>query len=172
MKYALGGLVAVILVAVFVWFYIDSRSTPTEVLNQSAAAGLAQDVDFKILDQGTGASGEPSRKNYAIYTSAAFTDFWNEAHVGEKKPMPLIDFNNNYVIAVFAGTVPTQGYAIAISKIREENGTRSVAVTITEPGEECNIIEEPTSPFQFVQVPLSDAAAFTHTDFRTRTNCR
>lgn len=166
MKYALGVLLALLVLGALVWWYIDSQPSGSD----RQTAGLSENVSFKVLDSGMTAFEEPKRKNYAIYTVAAFSDFWKETH--DDEPMPLVDFSKYYVIAVFAGTVPSEGYAIAVSRIRDDGDTRTVTVAITEPGELCPVVQEPTNPYQFVQVPFSEAMAFAHTDVRTTTDCR
>lgn len=85
--------------------------------------------------------------------------------------MPSVDFSKSYVIAVFAGTEPTGGYSISVDKITDADGVRSVSVIIDEPGAECTVVEEITSPYQFVVVPFSDNQALSHTDVRVKKDC-
>jgi hypothetical protein len=172
--FIIGGLCIVVLAAggFLYWKSMQPQAQPTTTgASASTQIPARKEVSFKVLDQGTGAKGMPDRKNYAIYDAAEFANFWQKAHASDGKPVPVIDFSKNYVIGVFAGTEPSGGYSIAISHVTEAGNARSVAVVIDEPGDNCTVIEEQTSPYQFVQVPFSDADALAHTDTRMKMNC-
>lgn len=165
-------IIAVICVAVIAggaWLYFHTQKAPVPT---STAAGTEQKtttVAFKVLDQGETAKAVTQRKNYAIYDVAGFARFWKESR-GSGTP-PIVDFSKYDVIGVFAGTQPSSGYSIAVDKVLDTDGTRSVAVRITAPDESCTVVEEPTSPYQFVLVPHSDAQALSHTDIVVKKGC-
>lgn len=129
-----------------------------------------KEVSFKILSTGENAKSVTVRKNYAIYDAGEFASFWKKAHGADAK-VPSVDFTKNYVIAVFAGTVSSSGYSISVSKITDTESARSVAVVIEEPGEDCDVIEEQTHPFQFVSVEVTDVEALSHTDVWQKKTC-
>ncbi|MGE5541256.1 MAG: protease complex subunit PrcB family protein [Bacillota bacterium] len=167
-----GG-VCVLAVIIGAWLFLTHPATrllvPPGV--DTPQASESREVKFKVLDQGMNAKEITSRKNYAIYDASELADFWKKVHGDDGAPVPTVDFSKNYVIAVFAGTEPTGGYTISVDKIIDTGNTRSVSVVIGEPGAECTVIEEITSPYQLVVVPFSDAQALSHTDVRTKKDC-
>lgn len=169
MKYALVvGVLALLVFGALAWFYFDFHNPA----NAYPVQQKTKEVKFKVIDEGALAPSEPSRKNYAIYDQSTFSDFWKETHGGTEKGMPIIDFTKNYIIGVFAGTVASGGYSIAVTGITDNGTMENVAVVINQPGDTCNVVEEQTSPYQFVSVPVTQTQAFTHADARNQTDCR
>jgi hypothetical protein len=171
----IGGLCVVVLAAGALLYWKSTQQSPGQQVTTGASADTQapeqKEISFKVLDQGENAKGMPDRKNYAIYDSAEFASFWKKAHGSDGKAVPFVDFSKSYVIGVFAGTEPSGGYSISIAHVTEAGNARSVAVVIEEPGDTCTVIEEQTSPYQFVQVAFSDADALAHTDTRVKKNC-
>jgi hypothetical protein len=140
------------------WLYMyapqTSQAPATEPVVTEPAGPV--DVAFTAIDSGTHAAGVSARKNYAVYTEEDFTDLWKKAHGEDGKKMPAIDFENYYVIGVFAGQQPTGGYSIAVDKVTDEADTRTVSITIEKPGDTCVVTQALTNPFQLIRVPMSD----------------
>lgn len=174
MKNALiiGGL-CIVLLALGAAFYFHA-SSPAEGTPATASteAPAKAEVKFKVLGVGEHAETIVERKNYAIYDLAQYNEMWKRAHNDDGTKAPYVDFNTSYVIGVFAGRQPTAGYSIAVTRVTETGDARTVAVTIEEPGDGCNVIEEETSPYQFVVVPFSESMALAHTDVRSKKDCR
>ncbi len=169
------GLICAAVLAAGILLYVHSgEPVPPSPSTTGASANTVQpkttNVAFKILDHGDTAKEITARKNYAIYDAAQFATFWKQAH-GSGTP-PIVDFSKNYVIGVFAGTEPSNGYSIEVSKVTDTQGSRAVAVLITAPDAGCTPIEEPTSPYQFVTVSYSDSEALSHTDIVVKKNCK
>ncbi len=173
----IGALCAVAILA-GAWFYFASTQDAHHATSSDSTASAntdapsAQGISFKVLGVGTNAAAYPARKNYAIYDANEFANFWKKAHGNDGTPVPSVDFTKNYVVGVFAGTVSTAGYTIAVSKVTDSSSSRSIEVVIDEPGSDCSVIEEQTNPYQFVSVPFSDVTALSHTDVREKKNCK
>jgi hypothetical protein len=169
----IGGICLIVL-AVGAWLYFHpGNSVPapsTSGASASTQTPKETNVTFTVLGHGETAKAVTARKNYAIYDAAQFATFWNEAQ-GSGTP-PAVDFSKNYVIGVFAGTEPSGGYSIEVSKVTDTGGARSVSVLISAPGTNCSVIEEQTSPYQFVLVPYSKAEALSHTDEVVKKSCQ
>lgn len=153
-----------------VLYFGTPHSRPVTGSGTLPAVPANQAVTFSVLDEGTTAS-ITDRKNYAIYDPGEFATFWQKTHPGKTKP-PTIDFNTDYVIAVFAGTEPTMGYSIHVSKVTDNGNTRAVAVTLEKPGQGCTPKIATSTPYQFVVVPFGNANALTHTDTEAAKDCK
>jgi hypothetical protein len=164
-----GVCVVVIIAGAWLYFHSQKPSIPAaqNVVGREYRKPVV--VGFKVIDHGETAKAISVRKNYAIYGIADFTRFWKDAH-GSGTP-PIVDFSKNYVVGVFAGTQPSSGYSIAVDRVVDADGIRSITVRITAPDESCVVIEEPTSPYQFVLVPYSDAENLSHTDVVMKKGC-
>jgi hypothetical protein len=133
--------------------------------------GKEAEVHFMKLDEGTSASTIGVRKNYAFYEKAEFADLWHKIH-GQNSTPPLVDFSKEYVIGVFAGTEPTAGYRIAVTRIVDTAAQRSVAIAIEAPGAGCTPKMATTSPYQFITVPFTGPEELTHEDTQVTKDCR
>lgn len=128
-------------------------------------------VSFRVVESGAQAANISVRKNYAAYTQEAFEKVWNMVHGTSGAEKPVVDFSQEYVIAVFAGKQPTGGHSIAVAAVVDALNTRTVDVTLTKPGEGCIVTQALTNPYQVVVVPLSDAS-LTHKDTEIEEPCR
>lgn len=158
----LGVLIAALLVGAGLYLYLPQQpqrpgAVAYEPTLESPAPAGPRTVAFRVIDSGTHASGVSARKNYAAYSQESFLKLWDMAHGTDNTVPPLIDFSKEYVIGVFAGEKPTGGYSIAVSSVTDEGDTRTVAITISKPGEGCMTTQAFTSPYQIVVVPRSTA---------------
>lgn len=123
----------------------------------AVGADVAEEISFRVLAEGQNAT-ITERKNYAVYTEEDFAALWTRAYGEDAPALPAVDFDDSYVIGVFAGEQATGGHAIAVSRVTDENAVRTVAIALTRPGAGCMVSQALTSPFQFVLVPFSDRA--------------
>jgi len=135
------------------------KSTTTHMLH-----AIMQEAGMKVLN----ATGITARKNYAIYSADEFEKIWKQTD--STKKVPAVDFTKQYVIAVFAGVVPTGGYTISVSDVMDIGDARSVAIHIEKPGKGCVVTTAQSSPYQIVTVPLS-GGSLSHTDTESEVDC-
>lgn len=163
MLIVLGMCTAAILVGAGLYVYGPSelRETPTLEGSQASAIDADQtleDVSFTVLAAEATAASVSERKNYAVYTEADFTRLWGMAYGDDAPALPDVDFERSYVIGVFAGQKPSGGHGITVSRVSDTSDTRTVAITLTAPGEGCMTTQALTSPFELILVPVSDAS--------------
>ena len=175
MLIVLGIIVAAILVGAGLYFYgpEELRETPTLEGNEASAlsAEAAEDISFTVIAEGATAANVTARKNYAVFDEGEFERLWTMAY-GENAPdMPAVDFDEQYVIAVFAGEKSTGGHAIKVEAITDENAVRNVAITLETPSSDCLVTDALTSPFQIIVVPFSDRELI-RTDSEVEGTCR
>ncbi|SRR5579875_2237132 len=94
-----------------------------------------EDVPFWTVDRGT-RSGITRRDTFVIKDDAQWLALWQQ-HTQDTFPAPAaphIDFNNEMVIAVFAGERNTTAYAVQIDRIRRSDGKLVVSVVEVNPG--------------------------------------
>lgn len=162
-------------VVIGAWLYLygprEFMSTPpkaTEDVRAEDTAPVGKAVEFSVLTSGTSAIGMSERKNYAVYNKEEYARIWKLT--GSTEKMPAVDFNQAYVIAVFAGTRPTGGYAISVEKVTDTEGARSVSLLLEKPGVGCITTQAITSPYQIIRVPYVDAS-LSHTDTEKEVPC-
>ena len=167
-------------IAVGAWLYMygpaefmeKAEETPTAVIQEVSAeaeAPKATDVAFTVIGHGSKATSVTERKNYAVYTKEEYARIWKLT--GSTEKMPTIDFTKAYVVAVFAGTRTTGGYAISVDKVLDTGDARSVHVLIEKPGVGCITTQSLTSPYQIIRVPFS-GASLSHTDTEKEVPCK
>ena len=166
--------VAAVAVGTWLYFYVpstDLRPAATSEIEEVQAESQSPEaimVSFTELARGTTAKEVTTRKNYAVYSADEFAKLWKQT--GSSAKVPSVDFTNEYVIAVFAGTKATGGYGIEVRAVTDTGESRSVALRLSEPGTSCVVTQAQTSPYQIIVVPHSDAS-LSHTDTVTVTDC-
>lgn len=124
-------------------------------------------VLLETLDEGT-SSEVTMRVNYLISSEDQLTQLWRM--VDSQKPIPVVDFDQYSVVAVFAGSVPTSGHAIAVSRIADMDTARMVEIVLTNPSASCAPIAGEFAPYQVVQVRKTDLL-YTHKDTEETVSC-
>lgn len=150
---------AVVAIVVGVWLIFFGKNTvptanPTTNSNLTAAA---VNVPYNTLASGMHAS-VASRTNYLITSQSQLDSLWKL--LGATSTPPQIDFNQNLVAAVFAGTEPTTGYQIQVSRVTD-SADRTVHITLDAPGPHCQVAQQQTTPFEVVEVPQTNLS-FAH----------
>ncbi|HEX5774766.1 MAG TPA: protease complex subunit PrcB family protein [Candidatus Paceibacterota bacterium] len=149
--------VAAIVVGALLFFSAPTSLTGTdEPANgePTETPTIVTEVSFVELDEGVGAD-VTERKNYAARDEDAYERLWEMAHGEDGKPMPEVDFSKEYVIAAFSGERPSGGHAVAVEKVVDADGVRTVHAALTAPGDGCVVTDAITSPFVFITVPES-----------------
>jgi hypothetical protein len=154
MKRVLPALVVLVAVAALLIMSSD-RGGPAAVI-----------VPFTALAEGA-RSEIPSRVNYLITTQDELVELWT--FLKEPPPVPTVDFDTKVVAAVFAGEVPTAGYAIAVAEV-EDVDKRMVNIELTKPDESCVLAQSVTAPYQVIELPKT-SLPFTHADTWTTKPC-
>ncbi len=113
-------------------------------------------VGFRVVEKGNGAGSSMRAFGYVLVKDALeWISLWNkinsryEAKDGEVVQVfdapPLVDFENEFVVAVFRGQCPTSGYGVKVVSVVEDDsvvrvrirfsGGRGMAMVITYPYE-------------------------------------
>ncbi len=151
---------------------------PAASLPQRAVDGLAEQrrsgfyVQFDIPTDADAFVPPPSRLVWETLASgsqatavreARFTlarDFddligvWTAAHSSALQPPSVPPFSpeRETLVAIFLGTRPTGGYAVAVRDVVEERGELYIDVELTEPGRDALTTQVITSPWTIVKV--------------------
>ncbi|MFH1100584.1 MAG: protease complex subunit PrcB family protein [Methanobacteriota archaeon] len=132
-----------------------------------AMGGCIQEniLSFETISQNS-FSGHTEQRDYVINSQDAWVELWNTTMNGvttQLPEMPVVDFTDNTVIAVFFGQHSSLGYEIQIEKI-VENNTR-VIVYVKEsspkPGEPAG--SALTQPYHIIKTKkITKEIIFTH----------
>lgn len=130
----------------------------------SAEIGKNSLSSFRELSGQISGIEEPLEK--LISTPRAWRNLWNQ-HVRKESPrppVPAVDFEKSEVVAIFAGTKPTGGYAVKITKIEETSWegqpARVVHYRVEEPPPGAISIMSLTQPFSLKTVPRFEGRTF------------
>ena len=113
------------------------------------AAAMQDAVTFKTLDRG-GQSGVEEPREAIVRTAAEWTALWKEHSGG--RPQPAVDFAKSMVVGVFAGTRPTGGHSVDITRIEREGSDTVVMWRERKPGADDIVTQVITMPYHIVSI--------------------
>ncbi|HLD38782.1 MAG: protease complex subunit PrcB family protein [Candidatus Diapherotrites archaeon] len=107
-------------------------------LNQYSTSEKQQqfaEITFKTLAEGV-SSSHTTFDALVVQNGNEFESLWKGMYSGFRPPpdMPIVDFSNKTVIAVFFGEKPSTGYSITIDNIIRINQSINVQYKTSRPG--------------------------------------
>lgn len=116
---------------------------------------LSQKYSFETIAKNY-YSGHNERKDYVIKEISEWRSLWDIVNAGvtPKPALPIIDFDDETVIAVFQGVHSTGGYSIEIVEILEKANSLEVTVKETSPSSGSNVTQAFTQPFHIVKTKI------------------
>lgn len=146
-------------------------ATPTQLVyparwsREVDLAPVCIEVPFDTVDQGV-YSGVSSRSLQVIRTDAQWAALWSQLTANRipPPPAPVIDFQQNMLIAALDGTRPSGGYSIAVESVVETPGWMVVHVTSRAPRPGDIVTLALTQPYHIVSLAASGKPVeFNHT---------
>lgn len=123
-------------------------------------------IQFRSISWAQG-SNHSTRDNLIINDQTTWVSVWGEiAGNNPFNPLPQVNFGNTTLIAAFAGTEPSAGYAVNVTSITKTSTHVEVQITLVVPGQNCIEAEMLTSPYHIVIVPKISLPV----EFRTQTS--
>jgi hypothetical protein len=124
------------------------------------AAPMQDAVTFKTLDRG-GQSGIEEPREAVVRTSAEWAALWT-AH-GAGRARPSVDFTRSMVVGVFAGTRPTGGHSVDITRIERDGDGLAVTWRERRPGATDIVTQVITTAYHIVVLDRAPGAVrFVH----------
>lgn len=126
-------------------------------------------VDFSTITKGDD-SGVRTVRHVVVSSQQAWEDLWAEhtADVFPRGSIPRVNFDAEFVVAVFSGQKPTSGYVVEIERMSAQPGTLSrppvLIVEFREEGPSGFEEDVITYPGHIVRV-RSRVENFDHVDF-------
>ncbi|MCX5719148.1 MAG: protease complex subunit PrcB family protein [Nitrospirae bacterium] len=100
--------------------------------------------------------GHFEAKNYVIIDNNDWQNLWSKASfslpAAQRPALPVIDFTQEMIIAVFQGGQNSMGYSIKIVRIVEEEKALRVSVEETRPGSNCVTAATITEPYHIIKL--------------------
>lgn len=126
--------------------------------------GPEDPTDFDTLqyEDGTDVKGDTSgitgKRLQVIRDINTFSEFWADHAAGfaPQPAQPAVTFGTDMVIAAFMGQRATDGYAVTIEDIRENNEFIVVEIELETPGDDCAVTQTVTQPHHVIVLPDSD----------------
>jgi hypothetical protein len=97
-----------------------------------------------------------------VRTPAEWEELWNRVHAGEEPlpTVPVVDFSQWMILAVFQGAQPTGGYRIGIEDVRSNSFGILVDVAEQQPGTDELTTQAISSPYFMVMIEQSDLPVY------------
>ena len=122
-----------------------------------SVAGTAdvERISFTTVDQGF-QSAVQERKTLVIKNEKGWRELeqMQSSPFKPAKPVPTIDFNQEMIVAVFAGEKPTGGYGIEITAIEQDRARQQLRVRYreTKPPAGAMVTQALTQPYHIVRL--------------------
>ena len=142
---------------------------PSRFKNQPKTTMHTSDLHFTVIDFGHTPLHEgftPQPRALVFQDQTAWASFWQSSDrldINLQKPTaPVVDFANQTIIGVTAGSHRTGGYGIQIErieKVQRAGGDRWLLHYIeTVPADTCPVTQAPTTSVVFISIPKSTLA--------------
>ena len=110
---------------------------------------------FSVLEKGSYSA--ISSERFGVFRDQdSFKAMWIEHHAAVSAEMPALDFQKYMVLGAFAGTKPSGGYNLEITKIEENQDYLEVMLLLTQPDYNCFVSSVLTQPYVIVATQVSD----------------
>lgn len=134
---------------------VTGTAAAIETLKRLAAGETGRVLSFETLS--TRNSHITASGTMAITDQETWEDLWKR-HYGSDADRPLINFESETVLAVFAGQKPSGGYGIRITEVRLQAGELQVSYQETAPSPDTLVSQNLTSPAHLVKIRSSRLA--------------
>jgi hypothetical protein len=103
------------------------------VNNNNSSTGI-ESIKYEEIARGSNC-GINIEKNYVIKNDGEWKAFWAELNKNQSsiKPQPIIDFNQDMIIAITLAQKNSGGYSIQIDGLINNNRDLAVSATMNEP---------------------------------------
>ena len=141
----------------------------SQLKNQPKSTMHTSDLRFTVIDFGHTPLHEgftPQPRALVFQDQTAWASFWQSSDRLDinlqKTAAPVVDFTNQTIIGVTAGSHRTGGYGIQIDrieKVQRAGGDRWLLhYSEIVPAETCPVTQAPTTPVGFISIPKSTLA--------------
>ena len=115
-----------------------------------------RNVAFEEIDKGF-YCGIDTRLNLTVTTLEEWDYLWNNIRnkTTSEPDLPVVDFTNEIVIAIFQGTRATGGYETVVRRITETGATYDVFIDEIHPGPSAVVTMAITQPYHIVRAPVT-----------------
>lgn len=111
-------------------------------------------VPFVTVARGA-RSGVREPLDAVVRTPEAWAALWAR-HIGASAAPPPLDFATEMIIAIFAGTRPTTGYDVEITRVVATDGGLRVSYRERRPPAGSLVNPALTAPFHIIRLPRAD----------------
>lgn len=107
-------------------------------------------VPFSTIEKGS-LSGITRPRQFVIDSNQDWGIFWRTHKERGNVKLPVVNFETEMVLAIFAGQQPSGGYSIKIEKIKLIDETLKIYFSYREPGPSENVTLAITQPYHIVR---------------------
>ncbi|PIQ26932.1 hypothetical protein COW36_17015 [bacterium (Candidatus Blackallbacteria) CG17_big_fil_post_rev_8_21_14_2_50_48_46] len=137
---------------------ISAKGTPEAIQKlQNLAKGTTGSSALTLETLSTRSSRILSSENLAVSDEASWQELWLR-HYGSNSDRPMVNFETETVLAVFAGQKRTGGYSIRITQVAIKGSELVVSYQETAPSSSNLVSQSLSSPAHLVKVRSSKLA--------------
>ena len=125
--------------------------------NKASKQLIQETIPFQILVQDT-YGGYTSSKFMVIETEKSLAEVFNLLNKSRSPELeiPVINFENESVIALFLGEKNSGGYAITIEQVLDKSNKVYVVYKVVSPGVGDMVTSAMTQPFSIIKIPKTN----------------
>ena len=121
-------------------------------------SGGSQTLTFQTVEKASthfGSNSPIAEGVYVIRTNPDWSLFWSNinAYLLVTPPLPLVDFNQNTIIALVDANRSTGGYSITVTGVRTTVDGVAVEAVQQSPGAFCAVDQAFEQPYHIIKIP-------------------
>ncbi len=149
------SLIILVVIIVGIFLYINTKSNDNII--PPLEGFTDRELTFETISKEYVSSHDDS-EDYVIKETSEWSNLWDIVYstVTPKPDLPIIEFNDEMIIAVFMGYRSSGGYSIEITKIVEKENSIEIFVTETSPLPGSNVTDGIEHPHHIVKTEKVD----------------
>lgn len=123
--------------------------------NQTASGN--KEINFRKIECPAFSTHSTVEQRQSVIKNAQeFVELFLTSDLDNQDEMPEINFNENVVLAIHLGPMPSSGYIVDAKEVIETDGVLNVKYEVVSPNQGCNVDTAITYPYCFIEIKKSN----------------
>lgn len=125
--------------------------------NESVKGNPSTGISFrKIACPAVSTHTTVQQRKSVIRDYQEFVELFLASDLDNQVEAPEINFDENVVLAIHLGRMPSSGYVVDVIDVRQTDGMLDVKYEVVSPDQGCNVDTAITYPYCFIEIEKSD----------------